>query len=128
MRKGDRVAVVVRNLPEWPVAFFAAALVGAIVTPLNVWWTGAELEYGLIDAGVKVAFVDTERFERLTEHFPNCRDLQRVYVCRENDEVADPRVIKLESVIGTVNEWARLPGRAGAGPPHRRDVSEIAGG
>jgi long-chain acyl-CoA synthetase len=112
VRKGDRVAVVMRNLPEWPAAFFAAALVGAIVTPLNAWWTGPELEYGLIDAGVKVAFVDTERFERLKEHFPNCRDLERVYVCRESEEVADPRVIKLESVIGAVNDWGLLPERA----------------
>lgn len=37
VRKGDRVAVVMRNLPEWPVAFFAAALCGAIATPLNAW-------------------------------------------------------------------------------------------
>jgi long-chain acyl-CoA synthetase len=112
VRKGDRVAVVMRNLPEWPAAFFAAALVGAIVTPLNAWWTGAELEYGLSNAGVKVAFVDTERFERLREHFASCRDLERVYVCRESEEVADPRVIKLESVIGAVNDWSKLPERA----------------
>ena len=44
--KGDRVAVVMRNIPEWPVAFFAAQLIGAVVTPLNAWWTGGELEYG----------------------------------------------------------------------------------
>ena len=45
--KGDRVAIVMRNLPEWPVAFFAAAILGAIVTPLNAWWTGPELDFGL---------------------------------------------------------------------------------
>ena len=77
----------------------------------GAWWTGAELEYGLSNAGVKVALVDTERFERLKEHFANCRDLQRVYVCRASEEVADPREIKLESVLGTVNEWGRLPER-----------------
>jgi len=38
--KGDRVAIVMRNIPEWPVAFYAAASIGAIVTPLNAWWTG----------------------------------------------------------------------------------------
>ena len=59
--KGDRVAVIMRNLPEWPVAFYAAAVIGAIVTPLNAWWTGPELEYGLVDSGAKVAIVDTER-------------------------------------------------------------------
>lgn len=51
--KGDRVAVIMRNLPEWPVAFYAAASLGAIVTPLNAWWTGPELEYGLTDLGLE---------------------------------------------------------------------------
>src|ERR1041385_5670914 len=73
--KGDRVAVVMRNLPEWVVSFYAAAALGAIVTPLNAWWTGPELEYGLTDSGTKVLLVDRERFERLTEHLPNCPDL-----------------------------------------------------
>ena len=49
--KGDRVALAMRNLPEWPVVFFAAASCGAIVVPLNAWWTGAELEYALGDSG-----------------------------------------------------------------------------
>ncbi len=40
VRPGDRVAIAMRNLPEWPVAFFAALLAGAIATPLNAWWTG----------------------------------------------------------------------------------------
>ena len=51
--KGDRVALIMRNLPEWPVAFFAALLTGAIATPLNAWWTGGELDYGLKDSGAK---------------------------------------------------------------------------
>ncbi|HEX2386061.1 MAG TPA: class I adenylate-forming enzyme family protein, partial [Candidatus Binatia bacterium] len=110
--KGDRVALVMRNLPEWPVAFFAASLCGAIVTPLNAWWTGPELEYGLTDSGSKVAIVDSERYERIAEHLHDCRDLKRVYVARENDDVADPRVIKLERVLGQVNDWGALPDRA----------------
>ena len=66
--KGDRVAVIMRNLPEWPVAFYAAASLGAIVTPLNAWWTGPELEYGLTDSGAKVAIVDAERWSGCAEH------------------------------------------------------------
>src|SRR6476659_7031515 len=69
--KGDRVAVIMRNIPEWVVAFYAAAVLGAVVTPLNAWWTGPELEYGLTDSGSKVAVMDAERYQRLTEHFPN---------------------------------------------------------
>ncbi|MFX6949528.1 AMP-binding protein, partial [Acinetobacter baumannii] len=41
--RGDRVGLAMRNLPEWPVIFFAAASIGAIVVPLNAWWTAGEL-------------------------------------------------------------------------------------
>jgi len=107
--KGDRVAVIMRNLPEWVVAFYAAAVLGAIVTPLNAWWTGPELEYGLTDSGAKVALMDSERYARLAEHLPNCPDLKRIYVAREIDEVANPLVTKLEDVIGAPASWASLP-------------------
>ncbi len=50
------------------VAFFAGVLAGAIVTPLNAWWTGAELEYGLADSGAKVAIVDDERLGRISDY------------------------------------------------------------
>jgi long-chain acyl-CoA synthetase len=107
--KGDRVAVVMRNIPEWVVAFYAAASLGAVVTPLNAWWTGPELEYGLTDSGTKVLLVDRERYERMTEHLPNCPDLTRVYVTRERDEIAHPLVTKLEDVIGAPDAWKDLP-------------------
>jgi len=108
--KGDRVAVIMRNLPEWVVAFYAGAAIGAIVTPLNAWWTGPELEYGLTDSGTKVAVMDAERYERLREHFDNCPDLVRVYVSRLGDEeVAHPYVTQLEGVLGAPNDWANLP-------------------
>jgi long-chain acyl-CoA synthetase len=107
--KGDRVAVIMRNIPEWVVAFYAAASLGAVVTPLNAWWTGPELEYGLTDSGAKIAIMDAERFERMTEHFANCPDLARVYVSRERDEIAHPWVTKLEDVIGGPEAWKDLP-------------------
>ncbi len=111
VQKGDRVAIVMRNLPEWPVAFYAAASLGAIVTPLNAWWTGPELEYGLTDSGTKVAIVDAERLERLAEHLHNCPDLKRVFVSRLIEESANPHVVKLESVIGEPEGWSALGDR-----------------
>jgi len=111
VEKGDRVAIIMRNLPEWPVAFYAAASLGAIVTPLNAWWTGPELEYGLVDSGSKVVITDVERWERIAEHIHNCPDLKHIYVSRDVEEVGDPRVIKLESVIGPPDSWAKLPER-----------------
>ena len=107
--KGDRVAIVMRNIPEWPVAFFAAELLGAIVTPLNAWWTGGELEYGLADSGAKLLLVDGERLARLGEHLAACPALTRIYVTRSSEPHGDPRVADLESVIGTPHSWAALP-------------------
>jgi len=101
-----------RNLPEWPVAFYAAVSLGAIVTPLNAWWTGEELEYGLTDSGAKVVLVDNERFERLREHLPNCPDLEKIYVSRAREDIAHPLVTKLESVIGAPPAWGSLADQA----------------
>ncbi len=61
IRKGDRVAIAMRNLPEWIVSFWAAIAVGAVVVPLNAWWTGPELAYGLSDSGTSLVVVDEER-------------------------------------------------------------------
>ena len=108
VKKGDRVALVMRNLPEWPVVFFASLLTGAIVTPLNAWWTGPELHYGLIDSGAKIAVVDAERLERIVEHVDQCPDLKHVIVARYEDEIGHPKISKLEAVIGAVNDWRRL--------------------
>ena len=109
VKKGDRVAIIMRNLPEWPAIFYGAEIIGAIVTPLNAWWTGPELEYGLVDSGTKVVFTDAERMERISEHLINCPDLQRIYVSRHNDELPSPIVRHLEDVIGNVNDWGKLP-------------------
>lgn len=106
--KGDRIAIIMRNLPEWPVAFYAALSLGAIVTPLNAWWTGPELEYGLTDSGAKLLVVDIERFERIVEHIPSCPDLERVYVSRAKEDIANPHVTPLESVLGPPERWASL--------------------
>ncbi|MET9259537.1 AMP-binding protein [Amycolatopsis sp. NPDC004079] len=65
IRKGDRVALAMRNMPEWPIAFLAAACAGAVVVPLNAWWERTELEFGLRDSGAKVLIADSERYSRL---------------------------------------------------------------
>ena len=124
INKGDRVAIVMRNIPEWPVAFFAAQLCGAIVTPLNAWWTGAELEYGLVDSGATMLLADAERLARLTEHLPACRDLTRIYVTRSDEESGNPLVRRLEDVIDAPATWATLP--EGTMPPVALDPEDDA--
>jgi long-chain acyl-CoA synthetase len=106
--KGDRVAIAMRNLPEWPVIFFAAASIGAIVVPLNAWWTAGELEYGIDDSGARLLFVDDERHQRLSEAGMALPAVERMIVSRASGPV-DGRASRLEDLIGTPIDYADLP-------------------
>jgi long-chain acyl-CoA synthetase len=63
--KGDRVAIGMRNYPEWSVAFWACQAIGAVVVALNAWWTGPELEFAMADSEPAALLIDGERLERL---------------------------------------------------------------
>jgi long-chain acyl-CoA synthetase len=62
--KGDRVAIGMRNYPEWVMSFAAITSIGAVSVSLNAWWTEDELDYALEDSGTKVLIADVERVER----------------------------------------------------------------
>jgi long-chain acyl-CoA synthetase len=109
VKPGDRVAVIMRNYPQWAVGFFATLVIGALATPMNSWWTGEELEYGLSDSGAKIAIVDPEKLERIREHIPKLTQLKHVLVARGMEEEADPRIVSLDKLIGSAKSWARLP-------------------
>jgi long-chain acyl-CoA synthetase len=109
VKPGDRVAIIMRNVPEWPVAFYAAGVIGAIVTPLNAWWTGPELEFGLADSGAKIAVVDHERYERIADEVGACPELQRIYVCRATGAPGHPLATELKSLLGDSRTWGELP-------------------
>lgn len=64
VKKGDRVAIAMRNYPEWIATYIGAISIGAIVVSMNAWWTPDELEYGLADSGAKVLVADQERVDR----------------------------------------------------------------
>jgi long-chain acyl-CoA synthetase len=63
--RGHRVAIAMRNYPEWVTAFWAVQSLGAIVVSMNAWWTGPETEYGLSDSGATALIADGERYERV---------------------------------------------------------------
>lgn len=73
VKPGDRVAIAMRNLPEFPMAFWAIVSIGAVAVPLNAWWTGPELSYGLTDSGAEVLIADDERLERLKPHMADTK-------------------------------------------------------
>ena len=109
IKKGDRVALAMRNLPEWPVAFFAAAVCGAIVVPLNAWWTGEELAFGMADSGAAVLICDAERWDRIAPFKSDMPELAHVLVTRPGDSVLLAPAVALESIIGSTSIYAELP-------------------
>ncbi|WP_194745625.1 class I adenylate-forming enzyme family protein [Thermaurantiacus tibetensis] len=63
--KGDRVAIAMRNYPEWIILFLGAISIGAVVVPMNAWWQTDELAYGLRDSGTRLVLADEERIRRI---------------------------------------------------------------
>ncbi|MDP9412857.1 MAG: acyl--CoA ligase [Pseudomonadota bacterium] len=106
--KGDRVALAMRNLPEWPVALFAAAAVGAIVVPLNAWWTGGELGYALSHSGTKILICDEERWDRIRPEIGALPELELALVSRSGGAPAG-RARALEAVVGSPHDYKNLP-------------------
>jgi long-chain acyl-CoA synthetase len=105
---GDRVAIAMRNLPEWSLAFWAAAVIGAVVVPLNAWWTGEELHYGLADSGSKLVLCDEERAQRLSDYMTYLPDVRTTVVVRAGPDLP-VEMLRFEEVLGEVPPDAELP-------------------
>ncbi|MCA8901629.1 MAG: acyl--CoA ligase [Hyphomonas sp.] len=67
VKPGDRVAIAMRNYPEWMLIYWACASVGVAAVGMNAWWTAEEMEYALKDSEPKVLFLDAERLARVEE-------------------------------------------------------------
>jgi long-chain acyl-CoA synthetase len=67
VKPGDRVAIAMRNYPEWMLCYWATLSVGAAVVGMNAWWVGSEMLYALEDSTPKVMIVDPERLNQLGE-------------------------------------------------------------
>jgi long-chain acyl-CoA synthetase len=63
VKKGDRVAVAMRNYPEWVMSFAAIISSGAINVSMNSWWTEDEMDFALEDSGAAVLICDQQRYE-----------------------------------------------------------------
>jgi long-chain acyl-CoA synthetase len=76
---------------------------------MNSWWTAEELEYGLSFAGVSVAVVDAQIYERIRGSLERLPDLKHILIARDSaEEIADPRVASLNDIVGHPNSWADL--------------------
>lgn len=104
VRHGDRVAIGMRNYPEWVTTFAAITSIGAVAVALNAWWTADELDYGLRDSGATLLIADQERADRVAGILDRRPGL-RVAAVRY-DGAVPPGVERLEDAVVE-----------GAGPP-----------
>lgn len=65
--KGDRVAIAMRNYPEWMVAFIASAAIGAVIVPVNSWGQPADVAFAVTDAGARVVLCDQSRYDGVAD-------------------------------------------------------------
>lgn len=74
VRRGDRVAIAMRNYPEWLLAYWACTSIGVAAVGFNAWWIAEEMAYAIADSQPKVIVCDEERFARLApQHFESCK-------------------------------------------------------
>ena len=86
IQKGDRVAFSMRNYPEWMFCYMAITSIGGVVVPLNSWWKGDEIEYGLTNSEAKLFIGDEERLDRLEGRLS---DLPKIAVRSSKAEYQD---------------------------------------
>ncbi len=102
--KGDRVAIAMRNYPEFCLVFMACTAVGIVAVPLNAWWEGPELDFALRHSEPKLIFADPVRADRL-EPYRRALDLPLVLVRPEGAPPPGGVVFKELAGSGTEEEF-----------------------
>jgi len=109
---GDRVALALRNYPEWALAYWATVRLGAVVIGMNAWWTGPELEFGLADSTPKVMVCDAERLDRVMPHLDGLRSSGPLHLVgvRLPDETRLPDdAVRWEDALTSATEHGPVP-------------------
>ncbi|MCC6550182.1 MAG: AMP-binding protein [Ignavibacteriaceae bacterium] len=65
VKKGDRIALLGENMPNWPVCYFTATTMGAVAVPIMYDFSPVEIDYILRHAKVKVLFVSAKYLTKL---------------------------------------------------------------
>ena len=104
---GDRVAISMRNYPEWVLAFMAITSIGGVAVAMNSMWQPDEMAYGLTDSGARVLFADAERIERLSR----AQTRPSVQVIAVRTPADTPDAPRLSTLLADV-EQALMPEQA----------------
>lgn len=103
VKKGDRIAIGMRNYPEWVIGFWACQTLGCIAVALNAWWTGAELAFAIEDSSPSAMIIDGERLERMADLIKGL-DLKALVVARASKADENFESIVANKVPGLPDE------------------------
>ena len=104
IRKGERIAIAMRNYPEYATIFWATLSIGAIIVPLNAWGSGVELHFALQDCDARILFADKQRLNALQPFLSSLSNCACVCVRHEYPQALSYRQLLVEAPSGN-----RLP-------------------
>lgn len=87
LKPGDRIAIAMRNYPEWMLAHWAANAVGITVVAMNAWWVADEMAYALRDSEPKLLVADEQRLGVFASIAPDFPAIRCVAVRGDNPEL-----------------------------------------
>jgi len=90
VKRGDRIAIAMRNAPAWIVTYMGAIMAGGVATLLNGWWQGNELADGVRDTGTTLVLADAARAKRLGEHPGHGAEVVTLNVDLPIDQAIEP--------------------------------------
>jgi long-chain acyl-CoA synthetase len=94
--KGDRVAILSENRPEWTIADFACLLIGAVVVPVYTTLTGEQTAYILHDSGARAIFVSTEKQLLKVQSIQDQTAVERIVVM---DDVKTAHAVHMQRLM-----------------------------
>lgn len=90
LRKGDRIAILASNSPEWTLSDAACQFAGLLDVPIYTTLSPVSVEYILNDSGAKAIFIeDKAAFDRIAEILPDCTALETVIFFAEPAGIGD---------------------------------------
>tara|TARA_B100000767_G_C19767513_1_gene538299 strand:- start:1005 stop:2720 length:1716 start_codon:yes stop_codon:yes gene_type:complete len=101
INKGDRVAIAMRNFPEWMTVYTAVTSLGAVVVPVNSWGKKDDLVYVLTDCGAKIVFADQQRYDSIADEL---QALQlKAVVVRNSGAITNDCAESLEDFLADID-------------------------
>lgn len=84
INKGDRVAIALPNIPQYPIAFYGVLKAGAVAVPTNPLYTEREMQHQLADSGAR-AIVMLDMFYPVVRAIRDKTNLEHIIIAKASD-------------------------------------------